>query len=369
MGITLVIEQLSKTFGKEIAIEDLSFKVEPGELFALLGPSGAGKSTTLNCIAGLVEPGEGEIRADGESVLETKPQFRNFSMVFESYALYPHLTVAENMTFPLNAPVRSGELSEEEKIKRVQETAQILEIPELLNRFPKELSGGQKQRVGLGRALVRRPRLFLMDEPIAHLDAKLRHHMRGELKKLVKGLGVTTILATPDYNEVVAMADRALILNQGHMEQLGTPVELYNHPYNEIVAKSIGDPPINLLDCEIKKTGDDIHLIGKGFSIQCDQQLKSVLDKNHVSKEIVFGIRPQELIIEKNADKGLIKGEVYVFEPLGGEAVATISLEDKLVKVVCPWEDKLSIGEKVGLNFSMAKAHIFEKKSSLAMYT
>jgi len=369
MGITLVIEQLSKTFGKEIAIEDLSFKVEPGELFALLGPSGAGKSTTLNCIAGLVEPDRGEIRADGESVLETKPQFRNFSMVFESYALYPHLTVAENMTFPLKAPVRSGEMSEEEKIKRVQETAQILEIPELLNRFPRELSGGQKQRVGLGRALVRRPRLFLMDEPIAHLDAKLRHHMRGELKKLVKGLGVTTILATPDYNEVVAMADRALILNQGHMEQLGTPVELYNHPYNEIVARSIGDPPINLLDCEIKKTGDDIHLIGKGFSIQCNQQLKSVLDKNRVSKELVFGIRPQELTIEKNVDKGLIKGEVYVFEPLGGEAVATISLEDKLVKVVCPWEDKLSIGEKVSLNFSMAKAHIFEKKSSLAMYT
>lgn len=368
MSIRLEIEKLTKTFEKEAAIEDLSFNVEPGELFALLGPSGAGKSTTLNCIAGLVEPDRGEIKADGESVLETKPQFRDFSMVFESYALYPHLTVAENMAFPLKAPVRSGEMSAEEKIKRVRETAQTLEIPELLNRFPKELSGGQKQRVGLGRALVRRPRLFLMDEPIAHLDAKLRHHMRGELKKLVKGLGITTVLATPDYNEVVAMADRALILNQGHMEQIGTPIELYNHPYNEVVAKSIGDPPINLLDCEIKRTGDDIHLIGKGFSIMCDPELKSVLDKEHVSKELVFGIRPQELTIEKDAEKGFIKGEVYVFEPLGGEAVATISLEDKLVKVVCPWEDKLSIGEKVGLSFSLAKAHVFEKKSSIAMY-
>jgi ABC-type sugar transport system ATPase subunit len=368
MSIRLEIEKLTKTFDKEAAIEDVNFIAEPGELFALLGPSGAGKSTTLNCIAGLVEPDNGEIRADGESVLGIKPQFRDFSMVFESYALYPHLTVAENMAFPLKAPIRSGEMSEEEKMKRVRETAQMLEIPELIDRFPKELSGGQKQRVGLGRALVRRPRLFLMDEPIAHLDAKLRHHMRGELKKLIKGLGITTILATPDYNEVVAMADRALILNQGHMEQLGTPVELYNHPYNEVVARSIGDPPINLLDCEIKKTGDVIHLIGKSFSIQCDPELKSVLGKSHVSKELVFGIRPQELTIEKDADKGLIKGEVYVFEPLGGEAVATISLEDKLVKVVCPWEDKLSIGEKVGLNFSMANAHIFEKKSSLAVY-
>lgn len=368
MSITLIIEKLSKTFGKEVAIEDISFQVEPGELFALLGPSGAGKSTTINCIAGLVKPDKGEINADGESVLETKPQFRDFSMVFESYALYPHLTVAENIAFPLKAPIRSGGISEEEKIKRVQETAQMLEIPELLNRFPKELSGGQKQRVGLGRALVRRPRLFLLDEPIAHLDAKLRHHMRGELKKLIKELGITTLLATPDYNEVVAMAERALILNQGHMEQLGTPVELYNHPYNEVVAKSIGDPPINLLDCKIKRTGDDIHLIGKGFSIQCGEELKSILDKNHVSKELVFGIRPQDLTIEKNADKGLIKGEVYVFEPLGGEAVATISLEDKLVKVVCPWEDKLSIGEKVGLNFSMAKVHMFKEQSGLAMY-
>jgi multiple sugar transport system ATP-binding protein len=203
MSITLIIEKLSKTFGKEVAIEDISFQVEPGELFALLGPSGAGKSTTINCIAGLVKPDKGEINADGESVLETKPQFRDFSMVFESYALYPHLTVAENIAFPLKAPVRSGGISEEEKIKRVQETAQMLEIPELLNRFPKELSGGQKQRVGLGRALVRRPRLFLLDEPIAHLDAKLRHHMRGELKKLIKELGITTLLATPDYNEVI----------------------------------------------------------------------------------------------------------------------------------------------------------------------
>ena len=368
MGITLAIEKLSKTFGEETAIEEVSFQAESGELFALLGPSGAGKSTTLNCIAGLVEPDSGDIRADGESVLETKPQFRDFSMVFESYALYPHLTVAENMAFPLKAPVRREELSEKEQKKRVQETAQMLEIPELLERYPKELSGGQKQRVGLGRALVRRPRLFLMDEPIAHLDAKLRHHMRGELKRLIKELGITTILATPDYNEVVAMADRALILNQGHMEQLGTPVELYNHPYNEVVAKSIGDPPINLLDCELKKTGTVIDLIGKGFTIKCDRQLVSILEKKGVSKELVFGIRPQELTIEKNADKGLIKGEVYVFEPLGGEAVATISVEDKLIKVLCPWEDKLSIGDRVGLNFSMANAHIFDKQSSLAVY-
>jgi ABC-type sugar transport system ATPase subunit len=368
MGIRLVVEKLTKTFGEETAVEDLNFIVEPGELFALLGPSGAGKSTTLNCIAGLVEPDAGEITLDGETVLETKPQFRDFSMVFESYALYPHLTVAENMSFPLKAPVRGDELSEEEKKRRVRETAEMLEIPELLDRFPKELSGGQKQRVGLGRALVRRPRLYLMDEPIAHLDAKLRHHMRGELKRLIKELGITTLLATPDYNEVVAMADRALILNQGHMEQLGTPVELYNHPYNEIVAKSIGDPPINLLDCEIKRTGDAIHLIGKGFSVECDRQLKAVLEKSDISRELIFGIRPQELTIERNADKGLIKGEVYVFEPLGGEAVATINLEDKLVKVVCPWENKLAIGEKVGLNFSLANAHIFDKESSLAIY-
>jgi len=369
MSITIDIEKLTKTFGEEVAIEDVSFQVKPGELFALLGPSGAGKSTTLNCISGIVKPDSGDIRADTVSVLDIKPQYRDFSMVFESYALYPHLTVAENMGFPMKAPLRSGEMTPEEMKKRIQETAVMLEIPELLDRFPKELSGGQKQRVGLGRALVRRPKLFLMDEPIAHLDAKLRHHMRGELKKLVKDLGITTVLATPDYNEVVAMADRALILNNGHLEQIGTPIELYNNPVNEVVANAIGDPPINLLDCAIEKADGKTNLKGKGFTVACDKKLESVIESNNVTEELVFGMRPQDVSIEKDAGKGLIQGEVYVFEPLGGEAVATIKVDEKLVKVVCPWEDKLSIEEKVGLNFSLENVHIFDKKSGLALYT
>ena len=363
MSISLEIEKLTKTFGEEIAIQDLDFSVEPGELFALLGPSGAGKSTTLSCIAGIETPTSGDVRVDGESILPVKSQFRDFSMVFESYALYPHFTVAENIGFPLRSPIRSGELTDEEKRKRVEEVTQMLEIPELLDRYPKELSGGQKQRVGLGRALIRRPRLYLMDEPIAHLDAKLRHHMRGELKKLIKELGITTLLATPDYNEVVAMADRALILNQGNQEQIGTPIELYNPPKNIVVANAIGDPPINLLDCDVQKEGGGMFLKGEGFSVKCDVALKSVVDKNKLSEGLIFGVRPQDIYIEKDAAGGFIQGEVYVFEPLGGEAVATVSVNEKLVKIVCSWEDKLAIGEKVGLSFSLSKVHIFDRKS------
>lgn len=368
MSIALQVEKLTKTFGEEVAIQDLAFEVKPGELFALLGPSGAGKSTTLNCIAGIETPDSGDIKVDGESILLVKPQFRNFSMVFESYALYPHFTVAENIGFPLRAPIRSGEMSEAEKKKRIEEVAKMLEIPELLDRFPKELSGGQKQRVGLGRALIRKPLAYLMDEPIAHLDAKLRHHMRGELKKLIKELGITSLLATPDYNEVVAMADRALILNNGNPEQIGTPIELYNQPKNVVVANAIGDPPINLLDCDIQKTGSDVFLKGDGFSVKCDAKLKNVVEKNNLSEGLVFGVRPQDITISREASKSLIQGEVYIFEPLGGEAVATVSVNEKLVKIVCPWEDKLSIGEKVGLDFPLSNVHIFDRKSGTALY-
>ncbi len=367
MSISLEIEKLTKTFGEEVAIQDLDFSIEPGELFALLGPSGAGKSTTLSCIAGIETPSSGDVRVDGESVLPVKPQFRDFSMVFESYALYPHFTVAENIGFPLQAPIRSGELTEEEKRERIQKVAQMLEIPELLDRYPKELSGGQKQRVGLGRALIRRPRLYLMDEPIAHLDAKLRHHMRGELKKLIKELGVTALLATPDYNEVVAMADRALILNQGNPEQIGTPIELYNQPKNVVVANAIGDPPINLLDCDIQKEGGGLFLKGEGFSVKCNAALKSVVHKHNLAEGLIFGVRPKDITIEKDAARGLIRGEVYVFEPLGGEAVATVRVNKKLVKIVCPWEDKLSTGEKVGLSFSLSNVYIFDRKSGTAL--
>ncbi len=366
MSVELTISHLSKKFGKEVAVEDLNFTVQRGELFAFLGPSGAGKTTTLNLVAGLEKPDDGEILVDGESILPIKPAQRDFSMVFESYALYPHYTVAENMAFPLKAPGRSARYTPEQIRQAVVEAAKVLEIEELLDRFPKQLSGGQKQRVGLGRALVRRPRMFLMDEPIAHLDAKLRHHMRGELRKLQEKLGITTLLATPDYNEVVAMADRAAILNRGHIEQIGTPIELFTRPRNVVVARAIGDPPINLLECRVEQKDGSVLMHGRGFDVTCDQRMCGKIAMAKDAAGVILGVRPNEMTIEP-AGKGLFDTEVYVFEPLGTEAVATLNLDGLHLKVVCPWERKLKIGEKVAVGFNLNKVHLFERQTGEAL--
>jgi multiple sugar transport system ATP-binding protein len=367
MSTELVVRDLSKTFGEETATDNLNFTVKAGEFFAFLGPSGAGKSTTLNLIAGLEDPDSGDILVNGQSILDVRAANRDFALVFESYALYPHFTVEENMAFPLKSPARSEKYSSDQIRSRIHETAKLLEIEELLKRYPKELSGGQKQRVGLGRALVRRPRLFLMDEPIAHLDAKLRHHMRGELKKLQSKMGITTLLATPDYHEIVAMADRAAILSQGRIEQIGSPIELFNNPVNMTVAKALGDPPINLLDCTIKQQGDDLFLIGNGFEVQCDESAVQKVTQQGSLDGVMLGIRPYDISLVRNENGGLIETEVYIFEPLGAEAVATLTLGEGHLKVVCPWQEKLQIGENVRLDFSLDKVHLFDRKTGEAL--
>ena len=367
MSIELVVKNLTKTFGEEVAVDDLNFTVKAGEFFAFLGPSGAGKSTTLNLIAGLEAPDSGDILVNGQSILDVRSANRDFALVFESYALYPHFTVEENMAFPLRSPVRAANYSQDEIHKVVQETARVLDIEELLQRYPKELSGGQKQRVGLGRALVRRPLLFLMDEPIAHLDAKLRHHMRGELKKLQSKMVITTLLATPDYHEIVAMADRAAILSHGHIEQIGSPIELFNDPLNMTVANALGDPPINLLDCTIEQQGDDLFFKGSGFEIRCNDVAVQKVTKKGLTDGVILGIRPYDLSLVKDGDDGLIETEVYIFEPLGAEAVATLTLGEGQLKVVCPWQEKLQIGENVRLNLNLDKVHLFDRKTGDAL--
>jgi multiple sugar transport system ATP-binding protein len=367
MSIELVVKNLTKTFGEEVGVDDLNFTVEAGEFFAFLGPSGAGKSTTLNLIAGLEEPDSGDVLVNGQSILDVRPANRDFALVFESYALYPHFTVEENLAFPLRSPARAEKYSKEKIRTVVHETAKMLGIVELLHRYPKELSGGQKQRVGLGRALVRRPQLFLMDEPIAHLDAKLRHHMRGELKKLQSKMGITTLLATPDYHEIVAMADRAAILSHGHIEQIGSPIELFKNPANMTVANAIGDPPINLLDGTIEQQGDDFFFKGDGFAVRCDDPAVQKISKQVLTDGVILGIRPYDITLVRDADCGLIETQVYIFEPLGAEAVATLTLGEGQLKVVCPWQEKLQIGENVRLDFSLDKVHLFNRKTGEAL--
>ncbi len=367
MSVELIVQNLTKTFGEEIAVDNLNFAIDAGEFFAFLGPSGAGKSTTLNLIAGLEQPDSGDILVNGQSILNVRAANRDFALVFESYALYPHFTVEQNLAFPLRSPARTEKFTHEKIQEVVYETAKILNIEELLQRYPKELSGGQKQRVGLGRALVRRPRLFLMDEPIAHLDAKLRHHMRGELKKLQSKMGITTLLATPDYHEIVAMADRAAILSHGQIEQIGSPIELFNSPANMTVANAIGDPPINLLDCNIEQQGDEYFFKGNGFVVRCDDVAVGKITKRGLHDGVILGIRPYDITLVRNEECGLIETEVYIFEPLGAEAVATLTLGEGQLKVVCPWQEKLQIGENVRLNFGLDKVHLFDRNTGEAL--
>lgn len=366
MSVSIRVSGVTKKYGDKYAVKNLDFEVAPGELFALLGPSGAGKTTTLNIIAGIDFADEGEVFMNGESLAGVKPQERDFAMVFESYALYPHFTVEENMKFPLRAPAHGNGLTDDEISKIVKDCAKMLQIEELLHRYPKELSGGQKQRVGVGRALVRKPKLFLFDEPIAHLDAKLRHHMRGELKKLQKIVGVTTILATPDYNEVVAMADRAAVLSEGTIQQIGTPLELYRRPKNKIVARSIGDPPINFLNCHVTSQNGDIYLKGKGFSIKADNSIRKHLSNTN-RDDLILGIRPGDMIIEMDSNNAMIAADVYVFELLGTEAVATLTINDAKLQVLCPSNAKLKIGQRIGLNFDLEKSYLFEPETGKSL--
>ena len=265
---TVKLENITKRFGELIALDDITLDIQDQEFFVLLGQTGAGKTTTLRCIAGLDKQEEGSIYLDGVSVDDKTPAERDVAFVFQSHILYPHLSVYENMAFPLHP----RKLSAEEIDRRVRDIAQMLHIEHLLMRTPNQLSGGETQRVGLGRAMVRRPQVFLMDEPISNLDAKLRTEMRAEIRWRQRELGTTTFYVTHDQIEAMSMADRIAILEAGRIQQLGTPSDIYNQPANLFVAGFIGNPSMNCIPCDISSTNGELHLklasgTGRDYSV------------------------------------------------------------------------------------------------------
>lgn len=362
MSVGVTIENVTKIFGKRvIALNNVNIKIRPGEFFALLGPSGSGKTTLLRCVAGLERPDKGRIIIgdkvvyDAEKRIFIPPKDRDVAMVFQNYALYPHMKVFDNIAFPLK--IRKYPMSEIKK--RVHEVAMLLRIDDLLDRYPRQLSGGQQQRVALARALVRNPKVFLMDEPLSNLDAKLRVYMRAELKKLQKDLKITTIYVTHDQVEAMTMADRIAVINEGRVQQIGTPDELYHKPSNIFVAGFIGSPPMNFFDSVIKIEEDKVIIDVHDFKLTLPADYKPLLER-YDGKDVILGIRPEHFLVASKEEENTIKAEVYVTEPLGAETILNLKVGSKIFKVKAPPYLKVNIGDKIIVKPLMDKIHLFD---------
>ncbi|MDI7277820.1 MAG: ABC transporter ATP-binding protein, partial [Anaerolineae bacterium] len=307
-------EGVTKRFGNVTALDDVTLTFRDGQLTVLVGPSGCGKTTLLRIIAGLEEATAGSIHVGGKRIDDVPPWDRNTAMVFQSYALYPHMRVFDNLAFPLQAQ----KTPKDEIKRRVEETAQLLGLSELLDRKPRELSGGQMQRVAVGRAIVRKPQAFLMDEPLSNLDAKLRVEMRAQLKRLQKDLGVTTIYVTHDQAEAMTMADVLVVMRHGRAQQVGEPEEIYLHPNNVFVAGFIGSPAMNFIRCHYD-AGENM-LKAPSFARHAPAQYTEQLRRQQV-ESVILGIRPEDVRVHLASDAQAVPARVYISEPMGKETL------------------------------------------------
>tara|TARA_B100001057_G_C22854255_1_gene952145 strand:- start:1762 stop:2850 length:1089 start_codon:yes stop_codon:yes gene_type:complete len=356
-------KNVSKNYGQTKALNNVSFTCKEGEFFSIFGPSGAGKTTCLELIAGIKGEYSGDIYLGDQNINSLSVQDRNISMAFENYSLYPHFTVFENIVFPLKSP-RAKSRSYEEILEIVNKNAVDLGISHLLDRNPSQLSGGQKQRVSLARALVREPNAFLLDEPIAHLDAKLRTVARANLKEIAQRLGTTIVYVTHDYREALALSDTILLLREGKIEQIGSPKDLWNSPKSDFVAHMIGDPVMNLIDGEILEDGGKYFLLSKHVKLEIP---KKYLSKNKLKhKNVRLGIRPNDLSAsEKTNTNGDIKGKVYGFERKSNFFYVHMMLGDTFI-VARSFNDKqLSVGAEISISFDFDRVFFFEKTFEL----
>jgi len=357
------LENVTKRFGDVVAVNNLSYEVGDGEFLCMLGPSGAGKTTTMRMIAGVERPDEGNIYIGDVPVNDVPPKERDVAMMFQSYALYSHKTVYKNLAFPLE----KHKVSKDEVDRRVKEVAEILGISHLLDRLPKQLSGGEKQRVALGRTMVRKPEAYLLDEPLTNLDAKLRAHMRAELKKLREELKTTIIYATPDQLEAMSMADRIAVMNFGKLLQCDTSGAIYNHPKNLFVAGFIGSPAMNFIDCTFVEKEDKAFLDAGEFLYDITE-LKNLIKDRYTSPELILGIRPEHISISKKPlTEDSIEAEIYVIEPSRPDVIVSISVGAKALEALAPETFRGDMGEKVWITFDRSKVYVFDKKTENAI--
>ena len=347
--------------GNVRAAKDVNITVEDREFVVLVGPSGCGKSTTLRMIAGLEDITEGEVSIDGKIVNDVPPKDRDIAMVFQNYALYPHMTVYDNMAFGL----KIRKFSKEEISKRVGDAAKILDIEELLERKPKALSGGQRQRVAVGRAIVRQPKVFLFDEPLSNLDAKLRVTMRAEISSLHSRLNATMIYVTHDQVEAMTMADKIVVMKDGLVQQIGSPLDLYNNPSNRFVAGFIGSPPMNFMNVEVKEEGGKLIIDEGAFNLEvkgCDYL------KEYVGKSVSFGIRPEDLhYSEKEVPGSTITAKVAVVEPLGAEIHVYLNTDNHQFIARTGPELELKVDQKIFFSIDFSKATFFDPETELVI--
>ena len=345
MGIEF--RNVTKTFDGTCVVDDLSLEVRDGEFIVLLGPSGCGKTTTLRMLAGLESVTSGDILIDGERVNDIPTQHRDLAMVFQSYALYPHMTIAENIGYPL----RVRKLDKAERASRVHRVAAMLEIESLLERKPRQLSGGERQRVALARAIVREPRAYLMDEPLSNLDARLRVQMRGELKRLQHQLGTTTIYVTHDQAEAMTLASRVAVMKKGRLQQFDTPLLIYNQPANRFVAEFVGSPSMNFVDGAI----DAGTFVSDSMSI--------ALSDPPETGRVTMGIRPEHIQVLTAPTDGAIEGRVYVTELMGNETFVFLSVGNNRLIARAPAEFRAEVETKVWLRVATEKIHWFDQAS------
>jgi multiple sugar transport system ATP-binding protein len=351
---------LTKTFGETVAVDTMNLEIKDGEFFVILGPTGAGKTTTLRLVAGLERPDQGEVYLDGVNINEYSPAFRDVAFVFQYYTLYPNYTVRQNLEFPLKSDLRKvpqGEIDD-----RVSSVAKVLHIEHLLDRGVVHLSGGEMQRVAIGRAIVRKPRVFLMDEPLSNLDAKLREEMRAELSRLHYDMGATFFYVTHDQIEAMTMGDRIAVINEGEVLQVGTPDEIYNTPQDMFVAGFVGSPKINLLEARIV----DGSLVVGNDAVVCSltENQKKILAR-YGKNSVTFGIRPEDIVVSiKKGGANSFRCAIHFKQSLGVEDILNLKTGDILFRAISPPKLATEVGEAVYVTVDMDRAHLFDPETN-----
>ncbi|KPJ86925.1 MAG: hypothetical protein AMS17_10345 [Spirochaetes bacterium DG_61] len=364
---TIRLENITKRFRKVTALNNLNFEVRDGEFFCILGPPGAGKTTTLRVISGLEIPDEGNVYIDGIKVNYVHPSKRDIAMIFQNLALYPDRSVFENIASPL----RRLNLEENEITKKVKDVAKQLRIDWLLEKTPIQLSGGERQRVAIGRAIVRKPKAYLMDEPLSNLDALLRLEMRVSLKELQERLKDTFIYVTHDQVEALSMADRIALLDGGVLQQLGKPEEVYQFPANVFAANILGNPSMNLIKCKVNEKNNNVYIMHEVFSVSAEKRvLHEVLESSlKDDKEVILGVRPEDVrIFFDKPEGGFINSEIYVIEPLGNKTIVDVKIGNDVIKVVVGASFKGQPKQDIWLKIRESKLHLFDKKTNKCIY-